>query len=179
MGILKAFLFLSLDGYYKDARGTTQWHHHGADEGLFSEEQLKSGNALVFGRTTYDMMSAFWPTDAAGEMFPAVARGMNAAEKFVVRSDRSKPTWRNTSVVSLDDLLNLKKTKNLTVLGSGSLVRTLISKSWLDELELMIDPLLLGEGTTLLADLQLSAQMELRSCRKFGSGKILLRYSFK
>ena len=83
---LSAFMHMSLDGYYCDLRGDMGFAHKPPEDSEWNE--FVSGNAndgglLLFGRTTYDMMAAWWPTPAAVQAMPDVAAGMNAMPKVV------------------------------------------------------------------------------------------------
>ena len=181
MGKLTSFTFISLDGYYKGPDADISWHRHGAEEGAFSAESLRAGNILLFGRRTYEMMASFWPTPMAAEQFPAVAEGMNGAEKIVFSRTLTNPAWSNTRVVAdglAEEVQHLKEQspKNLTVLGSGSLLMQLAAAGLVDEYSLMIDPVVLGSGTSLFGDLDRRLDLELAGSRVFGSGVVLLTY---
>src|SRR3954466_8308389 len=73
------FNFITLNGFFAAPDGDTSWHAHGGEEARYSEESLAAGNTLLFGRITYDMMKAFWPTPQAARSFPVVAKRMNDA----------------------------------------------------------------------------------------------------
>src|SRR5512145_3091428 len=77
MGKLIAYNFVTLNGFYKGDNEDISWHRHGAEESKYSEDMLAMDNILLFGRKTYEQMAGFWPTDAARELFPKVAAGMN------------------------------------------------------------------------------------------------------
>src|ERR1051325_2046229 len=98
---LRVFESISLDGYFTDAGGDMQWAHRAesnADDeftGWVAQNASRGANGgLVLGRVTYDMMAAWWPTDAAKRAMPAVAAGMNAATKYVAsRAAGFAPRW--------------------------------------------------------------------------------------
>ena len=79
------FNFVTLNGYYKGPNGDIGWHQHGggADEAAFAKEGAGSGNVLLFGRVTYEMMARVWPSPEAIKNMPEVAEGMNKSEKVV------------------------------------------------------------------------------------------------
>lgn len=83
MPTLSSFTFLSLDGYYKGINEDISWHSHGAEEAEFSAENSGSGNILLFGRKTYEMMASFWPTAMAAEQFTEVAKNMKQSSKEI------------------------------------------------------------------------------------------------
>jgi len=62
---LTSLNFISIDGYLCDPNQDISWQTHGVEENQFAAEQLKSGNTLIFGRKTYEMMAAYWPTSMA------------------------------------------------------------------------------------------------------------------
>ncbi len=179
---LNAFTFLTLNGFYKGPAEDTHWHAHGEEEAKFSEDQLRTDNILLFGRKTYDLMYSFWPTPMASQLFPKVAEGMNRAEKLVISRSLRKPEWQNTTVISKDiggTLSKLKSTpgKNITLLGSGTILTLLTDANLIDEYQIMIDPVVLGQGTTLFDGVKKGLQLTLMGTRVFQkSGVVLLTY---
>lgn len=182
MGKLSAFTFITLDGFFKGPDDDISWHNHGEEQTRFSEEMLSLGNTLVFGRRTYEMMADFWTTDMAHDMSPKVAVGMNRAEKIVF-STQAQPdeVWENTRFVSgdlVESICQLKTAEknNMTILGSGSIVAQLASQNLIDEYQIMIDPVLLGEGSPLFGKLEHPLNLKLAETRTFSDGVILLKY---
>ncbi len=179
---ISSFTFVTLNGYYKGNQGDTSWHKHGEEESKFSEEQLQSGNILLFGRITYEMMYSFWPTQVAKEMFPKVAERMEHADKMVISNTIQHPAWKNTVVIRgdiIEQLRKLKSTsgKDITILGSGSIIHLLTDAGLIDNYEIMIDPVVLGQGTPLFNGILNPLELELCDTRVFkSSGKVLLTY---
>lgn len=180
MANLLVFNFLSLNGFFKGPNGDTNWHLHGADENEYGLEGIGQNNTLLFGRITYEMMSSFWPTEQALQLMPDMAKGMNKAEKIVFSRTLKKATWNNTRIVNkglLEEVQQLKQAgKNLTLLGSGTIVTQLAEAGLIDHYELMIDPILLGEGTPFCQHLKKSVRLKLTNSRTFKSGIIVLSY---
>jgi len=182
MAKLSVFNFVSLDGYYKDANNKTEWHTHGGEEeGKFSEEGAQSGSILIFGRVTYDMMAGFWPSPMAHDMFPKVAAGMNKAEKIVFSKKMKKADWQNTKVISNDIVAEMKKLKktathDLTILGSGSIVAQFAEAGLIDTYIFMVDPIAIGNGTSIFKGLKHPLNLKLASSRAFKSGAVLNTY---
>lgn len=83
MGRVTAFNSITLNGYFEGAKGDVSWHRHDAEENEYAIEMLRSGNTLLFGRVTYEMMAGYWPTPDATRNDPIVAEGMNNAGKIV------------------------------------------------------------------------------------------------
>lgn len=182
MRTLTAFVFTSLNGYYKGADDNVEWHSHGAEEIEFSQHQLQKGNTLLFGRKTYEMMKNFWVSPMAYELFPTVAMRINQAEKIVFSNTMESSDWNNTTIMKGDiatEIKALKKTagNDLTILGSGSIVKLLTEAGLIDQYELMIDPVLLGSGSTLFEGITKELSLQLSDARVFKeSGVLLLTY---
>jgi dihydrofolate reductase len=95
---LHVFNHVSLDGYFTDARSDMSWAHKQDDEWREFTSSNASGDAeMIFGRVTYQMMTAFWPTPQAAETLPDVARTMNAARKTVFSRTLDSVSWQNTT----------------------------------------------------------------------------------
>ncbi len=178
---LSTFTFISLDGYYKGQNEDISWHKHGPEEGEYSAESLKSENILLFGRTTYEMMASFWPTPMAYDAFPVVAEGMNKAQKIVFSRTLKKANWGNTRIICdniVDEVKSLKQkaAKDLTLLGSGSILTQLAEAGLIDEYQIMIDPVAIGNGTPIFKNIKDQLDLKLINTRTFKSGVILLSY---
>src|SRR3990172_1398742 len=117
-----------------------------------------SGDAvLLFGRTTYDMMVAWWPTPMAAQAMPTVAAGMNAAPKVVFSRSMKNAAWNNT-VVERDLVGAVRRLKaepgpDLVILGSGGIVTQLAEAGLMDEIQVVVCPVALGGGKAFLGRL--------------------------
>ena len=181
MGTLNVFNFISLNGFYKDSNNGIEWErHNGEEEKEFSGKNAQGGAILLFGRKTYEMMYRFWPTPAGHETEPATAKGMNAAEKIVFSNSIDKADWNNTRVVRGDiaaEVGRLKEQdKNMTVLGSGSIVTQLTDARLVDSFMIMMDPIALTGGTAVFHGIKKNLALELTDHRIFKSGRVLLTY---
>lgn len=178
---LSSFTFITLNGFYKGMNEDINWHKHGTEEAAFSAENLKTGNALLFGRVTYEMMAAFWPSPVAAENFPVVAEGMNKAEKYVFSKNLQQAKWNNTRIIHKNIIEKVKALKqsdgsNLTLLGSGKILTQFAEANIVDEYLLMIDPVAIGQGVTLFDKIIKFPDLTLKATRVFKSGTILLTY---
>lgn len=180
MSNITSFTFITLDGYYKGPKNDISWHQHGEEESEFSEEGLNTGNTLLFGRITYQMMESFWPTPMAAESFPAVAEGMNNANKIVFSNTLKSASWNKTKIVKGNIVAQLKKMKqqdiDMTLLGSGSILSLLAQENLIDRYQIMIDPIAIGKGTSLFKGIDNNLKLTLQSSRVFKSGCVLLSY---
>ena len=181
MGKLSIFVFTTLHGYFEGSnKGDISWHRHAEEEGEFSAEGLMTGNTLLFGRVTYEMMAGYWPSERALQDNPVVAAGMNNADKIVFSRTLKKAEWNNTRLVGdlIGEIKTLKREsgKGLTVLGSGSIVTQLAEEGLIDEYQIMVDPVALGSGALLFKGLKQPLGLKLTTTRVFKSGSVLLCY---
>ncbi len=177
------FMMISLDGFFEGPNHELDWHNADNDEFLdFAVEQLDATDTLVFGRRTYDMMAEFWPSDYALKTDPETAKRMNSYRKIVFSHNLQKAGWENTTVYN-DDVrgvmtkLQEGQGKDIAVLGSSNLCLTLLQRGVLDEVRLMVNPLVLGKGHTLFAGLDKQIDFTLTNTRRFDSGNVLLTYA--
>ena len=182
MGKLSVFNFMTLNGYFKGPNDDTSWHQHGnEEEGEFAAEGAQSDSILLFGRKTYDMMASFWPTPMAAKNMPEVADGMNKSEKIVFSKTLKNATWNNTRIIKNNIVEETKKLKssspkNMTILGSGSILTQLAEAGLVDTYMFMLDPLALGDGTPIFKGIGLKLELKLTETRSFKSGRLLLTY---
>lgn len=178
---LRVFESISVDGYFTDANGDMSWAHAGREDAEFSEwlsGNASSGGELLFGRKTYQMMEAFWPTPMAAQQMPAVAKGMNVARKYVA-SRTIQPTWNNTHLLKGDLLKAVENLKasdgpDITVLGSGSLAAQLGEAGLVDEYQFVIIPVALGAGRTVFTK---GRKLRLLYQRAFRCGNVVVTYA--
>lgn len=181
MAKLNAFLFISLDGYFKGTNNDISWHVHGGEESEFSADSLKSGNTLLFGRVTYEMMVSFWTTPEAKQTLPVVAEGMNKSTKIVFSNTLKSAEWQNTKVVSGNIVEQVRKMKalpgnDMTILGSGSIVSLFTDAGLIDTYQIMIDPVAIGKGIPIFNGIRNKFNLKLTGSRIFKSGVVLLNY---
>jgi dihydrofolate reductase len=147
------------------------------------EEENASGmaasDALLLGRVTYEGLAAFWPNQPPGT--PMVDY-INSVRKYVVSGTLEEPLeWNNSTLRKGDvaeEVAELKQQpgKDITILGSGALVRSLLRDGLLDELRLMVHPLVLGGGKRLFEDGGDRQSLELVESKTFGTGVVSLAY---
>ena len=145
------FMLISVDGYFEGPDRNINWHNVDEEFNEFSIEQLNSVDVLLFGRVTYEMMANFWPTAYAIETDPVVATKMNSMPKIVFSRMLSKPEWQNTRLVKdnfSEEILKLKQQpgKDLIILGSSDLAVTFLKVGLLDEIRILVNPVILSAG---------------------------------
>ena len=134
----------------------------------------------MFGRVTYEGMAAFWPTPAGEQSDPDVAKAMNTTPKIVISRTLAQATWACTQVISTDaeaELAKLKQQpgKDIVIPGSSTLTASLLRTGLLDELRIMVNPVILGQGRSLFAGAGMTG-LKLLKVEQFTSGNVLLCY---
>jgi dihydrofolate reductase len=178
---LSVFNLVTLDGYFAGEDGDISWHMVDDEFQELAEAASNSGNTLLFGRKTYQLMESYWPTPEALKNDPIVARGMNAATKIVFSRTLEKAGWNNTRLVKDDMPAEVRKMKrepgkDLTVLGSGSIVSQLAQEGLIDEYRILVNPVVIGKGRTMFEGIRGRIALKLIKTRTFGNGNVLLMY---
>lgn len=182
---LIVFNHVSLDGYFVDQNGEMNWAH--ADQQDMEWNEFVNGNAsgggtLVFGRVTYEMMASFWPTPVATQMMPVVAERMNNLPKIVFSRKMAKATWNNTTLIKGNLVEEMRKLKEapgdgMAIMGSGTIVAQLAQAGLIDEYQLVVNPIVLGQGRTLFNGLSAKLSLKLTQSRTFSNGNVFLCYA--
>jgi dihydrofolate reductase len=179
---LVVFNHVTLDGYFTDAKGDMSWAHKSDPEwDAFAAENAKGGGVLLFGRVTYALMAGFWPTPAAMEMMPDVAKGMNNLPKVVFSRTMDKASWNNTKLVKSGMVEEVRKMKNepgdsMVILGSGSIVSQLSEHKLIDEYQMVMNPIVLGKGRTMFESMKEKLMLKRTNTRTFDNGNVVLSY---
>lgn len=181
MRTLASFIFISLDGFYEGPNGELDWPNVDAEFNDFATRQLDEADTLGFGRATYEHMAAYWPTEQAMVNDPAITSRMNDKEKLVFSRTLTDANWSGTTVMrgeAIEHVAEIKAApgKDLLVIGSTHLTADLAQGGVLDELRVMIFPILLGQGRSFFEDLKYRVPLTLLRVRQFDSGNLLLTY---
>jgi dihydrofolate reductase len=184
MGRIVATEFVSLDGVMEDPGGAEEYVHggwtfavgRGADGDKFKLDETLEAEALLLGRTTYEGFAAAWPS-MEGEF----ADKFNGMPKYVVSSTLKDPSWNNTTVLDGELAVEVAKLRDATdgevyVHGSAQLVQGLLAAGLIDELRLMVFPVLLGSGKRLFGASEQKQALKLASCKTVGDGIAVLIY---
>ena len=184
MGKIVVTEFVSLDGVMEDPGGAENFKHGGwsfkisrGDEGdKFKLDETFASEALLLGRVTYEGFAEAWPS-REGEF----ADKFNTMPKYVVSSTLSEPEWSNSTVLKGDVVEEVGKLKqeldgDIVVHGSARLVQTLIEHDLVDELRLMVFPVVLGSGKRLFGDTSDKKPLRLVDSKMVGDGVAILIY---
>ena len=181
---LLVFNNITLDGYFTGPNGDLGWAKRDNPDPEFNAyvaENAKGGGLLVLGRLTYELMASYWPTPFAMQNDPIVAEGMNRLPKLVFSRTLDKAAWSNTTLVKQDLLGAVRRLKSepgpaMSILGSGSLVSQLAPHGLIDEYQLVVNPVVLGDGRTMFDGLKQTLSLHLTRTRAFANGNVLLCY---
>jgi dihydrofolate reductase len=184
MGRIVVTEFMSLDGVVEDPGGSEDFKHGGwsfeierGEEGdKFKLDETLEADALLLGRVTYEGFAAAW-TSREGEF----ADKFNNMPKYVVSSTLEDPEWNNSTVLKGDvaeevSKLSERQDGNIVVHGSPRLVQTLIEHDLVDELRLMVFPVVLGSGKRLFGETSDKKRLRLADSKTVGDGVAILIY---
>jgi dihydrofolate reductase len=173
--------FISVDGVVEDPGGSEGWdrggwafkYERGPEGDKFKLDELMAADALLLGRVTFEGFAEAWPS-RTGEF----ADKFNGMAKYVVSSTLSDPDWNNSHVISGDVAAEVSKLKeqpggDVLVNGSVQLCQTLIEAGLVDELRLMVFPVVLGGGKKLFSDTGAPVSLELASTLPAGECTVL------
>jgi dihydrofolate reductase len=182
--------FLSLDGVMQSLGGPDEdteggfrhggWSQPYMDDVLMSSslQGIRSTDAYLFGRRTYEKFIAYWPTQPDEN---PMAAHLNATPKYVASRTLDRVDWRNAQLLqgAVPDAVRALKTQDggsIAVLGSGALVKTLFEHDLVDELRLFVHPLIIGSGKRLFPASPEMRPLELVDVQPTTTGVLLIRY---
>lgn len=186
-----AFDHLSADGHFAGPAGELDWvvQDDAVPRSLMDGARF---DAMLFGRRTYEMFEAFWPhaQDGSGPHAPGrrsrdvrdMAHFINEREKLVFSRERCDFTWANTRQLPTLDRKVVEGLKHepggdILAFGSGSVVAQLTELGLVDEYQLVVSPVLLGEGRSLVTGLGRTVALQTLEARVFPAGSVLLRFA--
>jgi dihydrofolate reductase len=184
MGRIVVTEFVSLDGVIQAPGGGEDFKHagwtfqfnRGPEGDKFKLDEALDAEALLLGRVTYEGFAAAWPT-MEGEF----ADKFNGMPKYVVSSTLDLPEWNNSTVLQgdvVEEVAKLRKSSegDLVVNGSAQLVQTLLEHDLVDELRLMVFPVVLGSGKRLYSEAPDKKRLQLTDSKIVGEGIAILTY---
>jgi dihydrofolate reductase len=186
---LMASMMLTLDGVYQGPGGPDEDRRGGFDRGGWTAahadpemwpylvEMFDRADALLLGRKTWDIWEPYWPVHDNNE----IGHRINALPKYVPSTTLEDPAWKNTHVLDGDveaavRELKAKPGRELQVHGSGVLLRWLLEHDLVDELNVRLYPVVVGDGLRLFPDNGQSHDLTLLESRSLPSGVTLLTY---
>ena len=187
---LTASMMVTLDGVYQGPGGPDEDRSGGFDRGgwtaPFGDEEgwqfltswFERADALLLGRKTWEIWDTYWPNHDSGD---PVSHGINVLPKYVPSTTLKDPTWQNTHVIDRDveaaiRELKAKPGRELQLHGSGALLRWLLERDLVDELNLRLYPVIVGDGLRLFAERGQTHDLTLVESRSLPAGVTLLTY---
>jgi dihydrofolate reductase len=176
------FMMVSLDGFFEGPPNhELDWHNVDAEFNKLAINQLNEMDLLLFGRVTYQLMASYWPTQSAKQDDPNVADKMNNLPKIVVSKTLDNAEWNNSRVVKeniAEEISKLKQQpgKDIAIFGSSNLAVSLIRMNLIDEVRVIVNPVVLGSGRRLFEGIDEKLNLKLLRIQRFSSGNVLLCY---
>ena len=187
---LTARMMLSLDGVYQGPGAPDEDRRGGFERGgwiaPYADEEgwqsiiagFERADALLLGRKTWEIWESYWPHHDQGD---AVSHGINVLPKYVPSTTLKDPTWQNTHVIEGDVESKIRELKEqsgreLQVHGSGDLLRWLLERDLVDELDLWIYPVVVGDGLRLFPERGQTHALQLAESRTTPSGVMIQTY---
>ena len=187
---LTASEMVTVDGVYQGPGGPGEDTRNGFDRGGWTashtDEEMwpfllawfERADALLLGRRTWEIWETYWPHHDAGD---AVSHGINVLPKYVPSTTLRNPAWQNTHVLDGDVEAAIRELKakpggELQVHGSGVLLRWLLERDLVDELNLRISPVIVGDGLRLFPEKGQTHDLELIESRALPSGVMIQTY---
>ncbi len=169
-------MLTSLDGYFEGPNHELNWHNVGADWNPHVFELFEEVDTFLFGRRTYEMMAAYWPTATRDP----IAVKMNSFPKIVFSKTLQSADWTN-SRISKDaaaELRTLKQEpgKNMVIFGSSDLAVSLMKENLIDDFRIVVTPIVLGNGKPLFHGLNDRYKLKLDKTQTFQSGHVMLYF---
>jgi len=187
---LTASMMVSLDGVYQGPGGPEEDQRGGFDRGgwtaAYTDEEgwqfllsmFERADALLLGRRTFEIWQPYWPKHDSGD---AVSHGINVLPKYVPSTTLRDPAWQNTHVIGGDVEAAIRELKarpgnEIQLHGSGVLLRWLLERDLVDELNLRLYPVIVGDGLRLFPEQGPTHNLELIDSRTLSSGVSLLTF---
>ncbi|MBE2193923.1 MAG: dihydrofolate reductase [Anaerolinea sp.] len=172
--------FISLDGVI-EAPHTWQFPFQTEEMGAITERQTHDTDALLLGRVTYEIFASFWPTQTNNEF--GVADKYNSVTKYVVSTTLQTAGWNNSTLIRSNVIEEIRRLKQqpggkIGIIGSATLVHSLLGASLIDEMQVLVHPLVLGKGVRLFAE-GYHSPMKLADSKILSNGVVYLSYQIE
>lgn len=182
---LVLFMHVSLDGFAADPDSGLGWISYDSELQQYADGIVKTVGSPVYGRVTYDLMAGYWPTvladPNASENSKAHAQWVDKATKIVFSRTMKKADWNNTIIINdnlAEEINNLKQQpgKDLVIFGSPTLARSFMELDLIDEYQLTLNPVLLGNGKPAYENIKNKSNLKLVKATPLKSGVVGLHY---
>jgi dihydrofolate reductase len=172
--------WVSIDGVF-DADTMPQWFFpfDSIERQKYITKGIMDCDAILLGRTTYEMLASFWPYQTNDDMGPASK--LNSVKKYVVSSKLKKADWNNTTIINENIVEEIKKLKaqngtEIQIEGSATLVKSLMETNLIDEFRFLVNPIIAGNGKRFFKDGMQTSGLKLINTQTLDKGVIALCY---
>ena len=172
---------ITLDGFFEGPNREIDWHNVDEEYNKFAAEMLDSLDLLWFGRVTYELMANYWPTEAAITDDPIIAEKMNSKPKVVFSTRLENVAWSNSTLIKKNFIKEASKMehtsgRDIGVFGSAILGDSLLEAGLVDEIWVMVNPVVLRHGRSLFSDGVERLNLKRLDSRMFANGNVLMTY---
>ncbi len=172
--------WVTLDGIF-DADTMQEWFFpfNSIAKDEYIRDSILEADALLVGRTTFEMLASYWPFQLNDDNGPASK--INSMKKFVVSSKLEKADWNNSTIINKNIIEEIKKLKQqngseIQIPGSATLVQSLMKANLIDEYRLLVHPIIMGSGKRFFKNEMKTSGMKLVKTQTLDKGVVLLCY---
>ena len=190
---------VSIDGYFAGTNGELDWHNVDEEFNEYAIQFLDTVDTIMLGRITYELFESYWPNALTDPKTSPneriIAQKINDHHKIIFSETKTDVSWNNSEVLSQINTGEIRKlktaspssttmdsgsaTKNIVIYGSGTIVQQLTNLGLIDEYRFIVNPIILGAGKPLFADITGRISLTLLETKKFTSGNVLLTYTLR
>jgi dihydrofolate reductase len=179
------FNLVSVDGFFAGTDGNIDWHVVDDEFNKAAVEMIQRFDTILFGRVTYQLFESYWPNAAKDPATSTedriIANKINEMAKMVFSKTLDRVTWANAQLLhelvpQEIDKMKHQQGRDIVIYGSGTIVQQLTKLGLLDEYQLLVNPVILGNGKPLFKDVHGTLNLKLLSTKQFRSGNVLLTY---
>lgn len=174
---------ISLDGYYTDPNNSIDWFDFDDGEQEWSKDILRRVDTMIYGRRTYEEFGAFWPTPQPETIgFDSfLIQQLRELPKIVFSRSLTSAPWKPSTIMRENPSEAISKMKresgkDMVIIGSGSIVTSLVREGLVDEYRIRVRPIILGAGKQLFSDRNARHPLRLVSSKQFDNGVMGLHY---
>jgi len=169
---------VSIDGYVEGPGREIDWHIVDDEFTAYAVETLRASDVLIMGRRTYELMAGYWPAAPGND---PVKEEMNGTPKLVFSRTLKRVDWQNSRLAAgsvADEVARLKRVPGdgLLWVGGSDLAASFLEQGLMDEIRIILTPILLGAGKTVFDAIKKRYPLKLLSTRSFKSGNVVLTY---
>ena len=172
--------WITLDGIF-DGDTMDEWFHpFQSDEKIeYIQNMVQASDAMLYGRTTYEMLAPYWSKFKHNEM--GIAEKLNSVPKFVVSSSLKSADWNNSTIIRNNVVEEISRLKNqpgqqILIDGSATLVQSLMGTALIDEYQFLVHPIMVGKGRRFFRDSMHTPALKLVKTKTFPLGVMLVCY---